>query len=229
MTPIGIKIQFSAVLTSILFAPSYSYAVDMNDLVLREGKYFQQFQTIPYSGEVLHRGTGWGASGQMKDGVRVGDWISFYTNGQLDWNGSYLNGCRDGKWNWYYYSGKVKARREYRSCKLNGMSVAYFENGLTKFRGEYREGSRNGPWVSYRDDFSIVFEGEYRNGKPVGDWVAFHKDGTVNDYSTGFFVDGIKSVKPTASSSSTKNTETNVEVDKNDCMVKFVPVLRHFC
>ena len=105
----------------------------------------------------------------------------------------------------------------------------YFENGRLSYRGEYKDGLKHGSWVTYRKDFSLAQKGEYKNDKKVGDWVAFYKDGTAVDDSTGFFVNGIKTERSVAPSSPNRNIETDVEVDKKDCMLKFVPVLRHFC
>jgi len=68
----------------------------------------------------------------------------YYDNGELKFEGEYLNGERNGKGKEYYENGKLKFKGEYLNGKLNGKVKEYYYNGKLKFEGEYLNGERNG-------------------------------------------------------------------------------------
>ena len=116
----------------------------MDDLVFREGLYYQKFTDIPFTGEV---GEGW-ERGNFKHGRKEGKWVSFDSNSQLlDCKGALKNFLREGTW------------------------VCYFTNGRLARHGEYKNGSREGPWVYFNFDGSedTLRSGVYRNGRKVSD------------------------------------------------------------
>ena len=75
----------------------------MDDLVERNGLYYEKFTVVPFSGKIdegLERGS-------FRDGKREGLWFSFYDNGQLEWEGTYKDGKKDGPWVYYNKDGTV--------------------------------------------------------------------------------------------------------------------------
>ena len=84
------------VLLSLVSFPSWGLSVD--DLVQREGLYYQKFTDIPFTGEIdegLERGN-------FKNGQRDGTWVSYYENGQLRYKGEYKDGRPIGSSIRYY-------------------------------------------------------------------------------------------------------------------------------
>ena len=63
-----------------------------------------------------------------------------YFNGELSFEGEYLNGKRNGKGKEYYENGNIKFEGEYLNGKRNGKGKKYYENGNIKFEGEYLNG-----------------------------------------------------------------------------------------
>ena len=61
----------------------------MDDLVEREGLYYQKNTDVPFTGEV--KGS---RQGQLKDGLKHGSWIAYCENGQLheEFSGTYKYG-----------------------------------------------------------------------------------------------------------------------------------------
>jgi len=55
----------------------------MDDLVERDGLYYQKFINVPFTGKV---------TGSFKNGEREGTWVSYWENGQLSSKGDYTNG-----------------------------------------------------------------------------------------------------------------------------------------
>ena len=106
-----------------------SWGLSMDDLVEREGLYYQKFTDVPFTGEIdeeLKRGN-------YKEGQRDGTWISYHENGQLKYKGDYKNGRQEGTW------------------------IGYHENGQLHYKGEYKNGKREGTWIIYYDDGPSYF------------------------------------------------------------------------
>ena len=58
----------------------------MDDLVKREGLYYQKFTDVPFTGEIdegLERGN-------FKNGREEGMWVHYHENGQLSYKGQLL-------------------------------------------------------------------------------------------------------------------------------------------
>ena len=73
------------VLMCLMSFPSWGETSD--DLVLRDGLYYEKFTAVPFTGEVEGK---W--KGSIKNGKREGTWVTYHDNGQL-WNkGNYTNG-----------------------------------------------------------------------------------------------------------------------------------------
>ena len=74
----------------------------MDDLVFRDGLYYQKFTDVPFTGEVSGE-----EQGILKYGVKDGAWVTYYPNGQLWGKGNYKNGQREGAWFFYEPNGTV--------------------------------------------------------------------------------------------------------------------------
>ena len=103
---------------SLLSSPSWSLTLD--DLVERDGLYYEKFTDAPFTGEV----TG-SEQGSFRNGEREGTWVSYWENGQLRFKENYKNGQREGTW------------------------VGYFENGQLSFKENYKNGKEEGEYISY--------------------------------------------------------------------------------
>ena len=62
--------------------------------------------------------------------------VKEYYDGDLFFEGEYLNGKRNGKGKQYYY-GKLVFEGEYLNGKRNGKAKEYYDNGNLIFEGEY--------------------------------------------------------------------------------------------
>jgi antitoxin component YwqK of YwqJK toxin-antitoxin module len=146
---------------SLLSSPSWSQTMD--DLVRREGIFYQKFTNIPFTGKVTGKD-----QGSFKNGKREGYWISYHENGQL------------------WYEGK------YKSGKQEGASVGYHDNGELFYKGNYKNFKQEGAWVIYHENGQLESKGTWKNDKKEGAWVGYNKDGTVDKGNTGTFKDGVK-------------------------------------
>ena len=116
-------------------------SVDAKDLVKRDGVYFKKRTDVPFTGKV----TG-DEQGSLKDGKKVGPWVTYWDNGQLKLKVTYKDGKEDGPY------------------------LGYRKNGQLDSKGTYKNGKKEGPWVRYDYDDGTVWEmmtGTYKNGLKV--------------------------------------------------------------
>ena len=137
------RFRFSFLLIFLFFSAT-SFADSMDDLVKREGLYYKKFTDVPFTGEIDEQTQ----KGSIKNGRRVGVWISYHANGQLRNKGSYNdNGNPEGLW------------------------VSYWENGQLWDKGEYKNGKLEGYWESYFSDGEVNknITGTFKNSKKISD------------------------------------------------------------
>ena len=101
-------IIFSLLLTSV----SWSKDIDFNDLVKRDGLWYEKFTNEPFTGKT----TGL-KQGKVKDGKKDGLWETYYEDGKLSSNRNYKNGKRDGLWETYYEDGQLSRKFNYKNNK----------------------------------------------------------------------------------------------------------------
>ena len=89
-----------------VFLPSsYGWSAEpilYDDLILRKGVYYRVNQDAPYNGRV----TG-SKNGRIIDGKIDGLWISYSTNGFLDYKAYFKGGQLDGRWEKFHRSGRL--------------------------------------------------------------------------------------------------------------------------
>ena len=96
--------RFNFPLLIVLLSLSFpSFGQTFDDLIERDGLYYEKFTDVPFSGEIdegLERG-------ELKDGKREGPWVNYDYDGQLDNKGVYENGRKEGPWVSYNKDGNA--------------------------------------------------------------------------------------------------------------------------
>lgn len=186
------------------------YALSMDDLVKRDGLFFEKFTTTPFTGEV-DKGLFQGA---ISNGLKEGEWFAFHENGQLRNQSSWRNGKKQDNWISYHDNGQRDEIGKYNNGVRVGVWIGYHAtNGQKAYEGEYLDAGFNcrhslncddgikiGSWITYWDNGQIREELEYNGGKLDGIAVGYGEDGRptyrgvhVNGLRDGFwefFVDG---------------------------------------
>jgi antitoxin component YwqK of YwqJK toxin-antitoxin module len=83
-------------LITILFISllsSHSWSVTFDDLVERDGLYYEKFTDVPYNGKATGE-----EQGSFKSGKREGAWVFYHENGQAWLEYNYKNGSKEGAW-----------------------------------------------------------------------------------------------------------------------------------
>ena len=100
------------------------------------------FSDVPFGGEVKGK-----YQGKISNGKMGGPWVSYWSNGLLDYKGDYKNGKRQGSW------------------------VSYWSDGQLYSKGDYKNGKKEGRWVEYgsNGDLWKAYSGVYKNGVKISD------------------------------------------------------------
>ena len=126
----------------ILASCSKEVEISFDQLVYRQGKYYEVNSKEPFSGvgvdyyedDVLE------TKQTFKDGKNHGLYERYYESGQIDYKGNYINGKRDSLWEFYYKNGQLRTKGLYKDGIKESKWVHYLENG----RYERSETFKNG-------------------------------------------------------------------------------------
>ena len=133
----------------LFLSPSLSWSEDIffDDLVKRDGLYYQKFTDVPFTGKVVGR-----LVGEIKNGRKVleGEWLSYHENGQLKFKRNYKDGKLEGEWLVYYENGQLEEKGNYKDDKQEGEWLVYNENGQLEEKGNYKDGKEEGEWLVYQ-------------------------------------------------------------------------------
>tara|TARA_B110000238_G_C15834875_1_gene314360 strand:+ start:39 stop:524 length:486 start_codon:yes stop_codon:yes gene_type:complete len=157
------KTLLTILVISLLSSPSWSATID--DLVQREGIYYQKFNDVPFTGKVTGN-----PQATFKNGKEEGAFISYWMDGQLSFKGNYKNGKEEGAFISYWLNGQLQYKRNFKSGKAEGAWVEYWENGQLNYKGNYKNGKAEGAWVSYNKDGTVRdYTGTYKDGEKISD------------------------------------------------------------
>ena len=154
---------FSLLFTSLI----WSKDVDYNDLVKRDGLYYEKFTDKPFTG--LSSGL---EQGKIRKGLRNGTWIKYYKKGQLYVKGSHKDGKKYGEFLRYYKNGQLYAKIHYKNDKLDGEYLLYWNNGQLEIKSNHKDGKKYGEFLRY-----------YKNGQLLQKNITKTINVTVNNYS----------------------------------------------
>ena len=159
----------------------------------KDGKKHGQFREYNLAGEVIngyiYKEDTLIAEGIItEEGLYKGKWEYYYTTGEIQAIGKYINGQKDSTWVYYYKNKKIEQKGNYKLGKPAGRWVWYYNTGIT-LRDEYFvNGKRDGEAIEYDTTGEIMTKGEYLDGAKEGSW--YYK---YNDYSEeGQYVDDLK-------------------------------------
>jgi hypothetical protein len=91
----------------------------------------------------------------------TGEWITYWVNGQIDFDSHYLNGKLDGINTLYYADGSIADVASCRDGVLDGEATAYYSSGHIENKGQYRHGAQVGHWIWYNQDGKVESEKDF--------------------------------------------------------------------
>jgi uncharacterized protein len=104
---------------------------------------------------------------------RIGEWVFYYPNKQIEQKGKYdKKGRAQGEWNWYYENGALMRQEFYIDNKRNGIMTEYTEDGKIITKGEFIDGMQEGLWVYETPEYKEI--GNYVNDRPDSLWKRYY-------------------------------------------------------
>ena len=71
--------KYLLILSCLLFTSvGWSEDINSDDLVRRDGLYYEKFTDVPFTGNVVGK-----KQGKISKGIKDGEWIEYWENGQL--------------------------------------------------------------------------------------------------------------------------------------------------
>lgn len=158
-------LRLPLILAGILLPAYFGYTMISENSV--------EFNTLYYdSGEKM-------SEGELRNGLRMGEWTSWHENGNIMSTGYYLDGLKDSIWVWYDESGILTGAGRYADDMESGVWMHYFPDGLVSDSGSYLEGMKEGLWKYYYENGSLKYSMNYKAGKLHGEKVLLSSSGNV--------------------------------------------------
>ena len=106
--------KYLLILSCLLFTSvGWSKDVSMDDLVQRDGLYYEKYTDVPFTGNVIGQ-----QQGKISKGKREGEWLNYYENGQLEYKKYYKDDKFDGEWLYYNKNGQLEISKIYKDDEL---------------------------------------------------------------------------------------------------------------
>ena len=87
--------------------------MDIDELELRNGLFYQKSSDKPFTGKVSGK-----EDGEIIEGKREGTWIFYYENGVLKFKGNYKQEKANGIWVHYSENGQLLSKGNWKDDKL---------------------------------------------------------------------------------------------------------------
>ena len=147
-------------------------------------------------GEARRRMSGSGGAspseeGTFARGIRNGEWLVRWPNGEIQSRGAYENGLRDGLWQSFSVTGLLIEDAHYEGGVLEGDWRAYSLDGVLIGEGQHDGNHRSGTWTLWYSDGSIKESGTYIDGLREGEW-EFYDDLGLPTTRSGHYRAGVK-------------------------------------
>jgi antitoxin component YwqK of YwqJK toxin-antitoxin module len=129
------------------------------------------------------------AEGEFENSNRIGEWVFYHKNGEIEHRAKYVDGLPQGRWTWYFDNGNLRREEYYRRGKEDGESIEYDIEGNEISRGEYVSGYKDGEWFYNVGDHTE--KGSYLDGERNGEWIYEYPEGELNyegEYAMGLAI-----------------------------------------
>ncbi|MEN8224933.1 MAG: toxin-antitoxin system YwqK family antitoxin [Bacteroidota bacterium] len=142
-------------------------------------------------------------------GRRQGEWKSYDVDGNLKFEGHFVDNIPVGTFTYYYPNGKVKAISEMHDMGRRSRTKVFHDNGRLMGEGNYLDKVKDSTWNYYSDFDGLHLSREYYiNGKLDSTVLNFYPNGKVAEeipYELGrkegvwkqYFTDGKLKLKAT--------------------------------
>ena len=154
---------------------NFSKDVSMDDLVERDGLYYEVYSDDIFTGDVVVGKE----QGKVIKGKREGEWLEYYKNGEVKEKSNFKDGKAEGESINYYDNGKLKAKGNFKDGKMDGEIFSYFENGESELVANFKDGKPEGEFLSYYKNGQLKEKSNYKDGKAEGEHLSYYENGQL--------------------------------------------------
>jgi len=119
------------------------------------------------------------ARGAWRGGVRDGEWVHHYPNGDERCRGAWSAGARVGEWTWRYPGGALQQQGSFEDDRREGTWREWGRDGGLRREGAYRVGKPHGAWTEWRAAGAVAAVGVFTDGLREGEWTTNHPGGEL--------------------------------------------------
>ena len=151
---------------------------DINDSVNYAdfiGPIFQYFDN--YEEEKIFFENGDYYIGDLLNGIPNGEGILYYNNGNIRYEGDYIDGKCEGNGIYYYENGHYY-KGQFKNDLKEGKGVLYYKNGNIRYDGDFIEDKAEGNGT-YTYDNGECYIGQWKNNVKHGKGIIFYKNGDI--------------------------------------------------
>ena len=103
-----------------------------------------------------------------ESGKKQGVWKKNFDNGNLKYNGFFINDNPSGIFNYYYKTGELKIEKEFFHNGSAAATYVFYRDGSLKASGLYVNQLKDSTWNYFNDDSILVLSEQYKAGNLNG-------------------------------------------------------------
>ena len=105
------------------------------------------------------------------------DYLKFYHSNQLAESGAFKNGLKIGEWKTWFENGKLHSKTYWNKGQRDGESLVYDTTGNLVEEGNYKNDKKHGTWINYVEGDTLKYRKGELKVKKVKDTLKENKPG----------------------------------------------------
>lgn len=144
---------------------SYTKTFHKNGNMLAEGKYVNRKKDSVWNYYANDKDKRLVAVEAYKNNSKHGTWKSFYSNGNVAEEITYIKGVKEGLWKQYFEDGSIKFKVPVKNGLKEGLFTSYFPGqAVVNISGTYSNGVKQGIWMYFNQKAEKTRRETYENG-----------------------------------------------------------------
>lgn len=114
-------------------------------------------------------------------GLRQGEWIARYENGNIRYQGHFIDDKPVGELKRYHENGQLMAVMQYKHDNDTVDALLYHTNGFLSAKGSYTDRKKSGEWEFFSDYLNNTLLGReiYKDDIREGESIKYHWNGNI--------------------------------------------------
>jgi len=139
-----------------------------DEVIEKEGiLYYKDSTNKVYTGKIKSKVFGKMIEYDVINGLKNGEFKTYFENGKLEMIGRILNNKNTGHWKYFFSSGMLESEGDFKDDIPNDRWVWYYEMGKIKEEGYFINGKREGEWIAYDSLGTLLEVVSFKNGEKI--------------------------------------------------------------